>query len=109
MTGINERLYLDVYLFRFHFDGVCFESLLRANKIQGLDARREMRPTDHLPGLDIKPGLVDAALNDVAVDQLPFFQGCEHMGAPALDGKKTLFQMEDDDGLPIHIELLSAA
>lgn len=82
---------------------------MRANHIQGLDTRREMRPPDHLSGLDIEPGPVDTALYDVAVDQLPFFQGCEHMRAPALDGKKALLHMEDNDGFSLHIELFPAA
>jgi hypothetical protein len=68
-----------------------------------------MRPLDHLAGLDIEPGFVDATLNDMAVYHLRFFQGCEHMGTPALYGKKTLLQAKDQDGLSMHIELLPAS
>ena len=106
---MDNNLNLDGDLFRFHLDGVCFEILLRPNHIQGLNTRWKMRPPDHFPGLDIEPGPVDAALNDVAVDQLPLFQGCEHMGAPALDGKKTLLQVKDDDGFSLHITFFPAA
>jgi len=109
MTGLNKELNLDIDLFLVYLDGVCLEILLRAKHIQGLDARREMRPPDHLSGLDIKLGPVYAALNDAAVDQRSLFQRRKHMRAPALDGKKTILKMKDKDGLSINIEPLPAA
>ncbi len=88
---------------------VGLQRLLCAHRVEQLDARREVRPVDHLTGLDVEPRPVQRTLHLAAVHDLAAGQRPEQMRARRLRREEAVFQVIDHQLLARHRERLHFA
>jgi hypothetical protein len=75
------------------------QHLLAPNQVEQLNAWREVRPFNNLPGTDVETRPVKWALHDAVRDDLPAGKRGEHVSTIRLSGEETISQMEEYDPL----------
>ena len=84
-------------------DGVGFQAFFLAYYIQGLDARWEVGPFDDVAAGDIKFSAMDGALQDLAIQKLPFFERHQKVGTGGLDGVIPTIQAKQQNFFAVYL------